>query len=192
MPEPIAVAPEPSARRSSTRGPASRFPRLSTDPPYPKPAEVTAFAPGVEYGPALSRAPEDHLHGQRPVQGHDAQGDSDRRHRPRPDAGCDGCSGREENRDGSYFLALGRALRDFDYAKIGGFDDARAAEEAEDMLQRARERVRAASAAAKKKDGAVPKVNVAVGSRKKKKKGGLAAPLAERAPAEEPAEVSAR
>ena len=41
-------------------------------------------------------------------------------------------------------------------------------------------------------NGAVPKVNVAVGSRKKKKKGGLAAPLAERAPAEEPAEVSAR
>ena len=45
---------------------------------------------------------------------------------------------------------------------------------------------------AAKKDGVMPKVNVAVGSRKKKKKGGLAAPLAERAPAEEPAEVSAR
>ena len=105
-----------------------------------------------------------------------------------PDA--EGATGRED-RDGSYFLALGRALRDVDFAKIGGLDDARAAEEAEDMLQRARERVKAAAAAAKK-DGAVPKVNVAVGSRKKKKKGGLAAPLAERAPAEEPAEVSAR
>ena len=103
-----------------------------------------------------------------------------------PDA--EGATGREDR--SSYFLALGRALRDVDFAKIGGLEDARAAEEAEDMLKRARERVRAATAA--KKDGAVPKVNVAVGSRKKKKKGGLAAPLAERAPAEEPAEVSAR
>ena len=104
--------------------------------------------------------------------------------------GAEGATGRED-RDGSYFLALGRALRDVDFAKIGGLDDARAAEEAKDMLQRARERVRAAATAAKK-DGAVPNVNVAVGSRKKKKKGGLAAPLAERAPAEVSAEVSAR
>ena len=54
-----------------------------------------------------------------------------------------------------------------------------AAEDADDMLQRARERVRVATA-----KGNAAKVSVAVGSRKKKKKGGLAAPLAERAPAE--------
>ena len=84
----------------------------------------------------------------------------------------------------SYFLALGRALRDVDFAEIGGLDEippaAEAeAEDAEDMLQRARERVRVATA-----KGNAAKVSVAVGSRKKKKKGGLAAPLAERAPAE--------
>ena len=84
----------------------------------------------------------------------------------------------------SYFLALGRALRDVDFAQIGGLDEippaAEAeAEDAEDMLQRARERVRVATA-----KGNAAKVSVAVGSRKKKKKGGLAAPLAERAPAE--------
>ena len=84
----------------------------------------------------------------------------------------------------SYFLALGRALRDVDFAEIGGLDEmppaAEAeAEDADDMLQRARERVRVATA-----KGNAAKVSVAVGSRKKKKKGGLAAPLAERAPAE--------
>ena len=84
----------------------------------------------------------------------------------------------------SYFLALGRALRDVDFAEIGGLDEmppaAEAeAEDAEDMLRRARERVRVATA-----KGNAAKVSVAVGSRKKKKKGGLAAPLAERAPAE--------
>ena len=84
----------------------------------------------------------------------------------------------------SYFLALGRALRDVDFAEIGGLDEippaAEAeAEDAEDMLQRARERVRVTTA-----KGNAAKVSVAVGSRKKKKKGGLAAPLAERAPAE--------
>ena len=84
----------------------------------------------------------------------------------------------------SYFLALGRALRDVDFAQIGGLDEippaAEAeAEDAEDMLQRARERVRVTTA-----KGNAAKVSVAVGSRKKKKKGGLAAPLAERAPAE--------
>ena len=84
----------------------------------------------------------------------------------------------------SYFLALGRALRDVDFAEIGGLDEmppaAEAeAEDADDMLRRARERVRVATA-----KGNAAKVSVAVGSRKKKKKGGLAAPLAERAPAE--------
>jgi hypothetical protein len=76
----------------------------------------------------------------------------------------------------SYFLALGRALRDVDFAQIGGLDEippaAEAeAEDAEDMLQRARERVRVTTA-----KGNAAKVSVAVGSRKKKKKGGWPRP----------------
>ena len=182
-PEPVAAVPEP-APAVVDPWVGVEIPKVIDRPPYPKPAEVTALAPGVEYGPALSRA-------LRTISMDSALYRVMMRRAIRtvaivPDA--EGATGREDR--SSYFLALGRALRDVDFAKIGGLEDARAAEEAEDMLKRARERVRAATAA--KKDGAVPKVNVAVGSRKKKKKGGLAAPLAERAPAEEPAEVSAR
>ena len=74
-----------------------------------------------------------------------------------------------------YFLALAGALRDVDFAKIGGFEDARAAEEAEDMLKRARERVRAATAA--KKDARCPRLTWRWDRGRRKRRGGLAAPL---------------